>query len=160
MSYKLPVTVYTLDQMQLGAVELHAYANRLHQQAATRHADAGQHKPVSLSIESQALLDELPPKKQTDPEAIDALATELEEMVAHGPRVSLTLAGLASHHLREELVGWLRTNLKANLLVDFHVNPDIAGGLMVRTTNHVYDFSFRRHLLEDTARFTRIFDRV
>ena len=157
MKYRLPVSVYTLDQVQLGMMELQAYASNLRERSTTQRTNSAH---PSLSVEGQALVDELPLAKRADATTLEALATELEEMVAREPRVSLTLAGLASHHLREELVGWLRTNIRPNLLVDFHTNPDIAGGMVVRTTNHVYDFSFRRHLLESPARFTRILDRV
>jgi hypothetical protein len=157
MSFKLPLTVSSLDQLQFCAEELHAYAAKLRRRhsASTTEADAPE-----LSLDSQTLLEQLPKEKRHDGAAVEALALELEAMIAHEARVTITLAALASRHLRQELVQWLRTNLKPNLLVDFHVNPDIAGGMVVRTTNRVHDFSFRHQLLADPNRFTEILDHV
>jgi hypothetical protein len=162
MSFSLPTAIYSQDQLQFCAEELHAYAAALRSKAVahTAASQAPGAEATELGLDSQALLQELPAAKRTDPAAIEALADELEAALARGARVTLTLAAPASRRLREELVVWMRTNLKPNLLVDFHVNPDIAGGLVVRTTNHVYDFSFRHQLLADTKRFTEKLDHV
>jgi len=157
MSSSLPISVHSTDQLQFCAEELHAHAAALRSHRAAQRQAPGESE---LSLDSQALLEQLPREKRGDGAAVEALATELEAMMAHGARVTITLAALASHRLREELVRWCRTNLKSNLLVDFHVNPDIAGGMVVRTTNRVYDFSFRRQLLANPNRFTEILDHV
>ncbi|HUC86933.1 MAG TPA: F0F1 ATP synthase subunit delta [Candidatus Saccharimonadales bacterium] len=162
MSFKLPTSIHSQDQLQFCAEELHAHAAVLRSKAATHHAAANPqgHPPDELSLDSQILIELLVADKRADAAAIEALATELEAMLAHGARVTITLAALASRALRTELVEWMRMNLKANLLVDFHVNPDIAGGIVIRTTNRVYDFSFRHQLLADTKRFTKALDHV
>lgn len=156
MSFKLPSALYTPDQLRVSAEELHALAAELRRTEGTKAAK----KESELGSDPLVVLESLPAAVRRKHEAITAVAEELEQMLAHSPRVTITLAGLASHTLKEELVSWLRTNTAPNVLVSFHVNPDIAGGMVVRSTNHVYDFSFRKRLLDQPERFTRILEHV
>jgi hypothetical protein len=150
MKLKLPANLYAPDQLRYCAEELYAYAT------AGRQRRRGATVPEpALSAESRSLLAGLTADQRNDFDALEALAAELETLLAGDSDVSVTLAALPSHALKEELVSWLRAATRENLLVSFHVNPDIGGGMVLRTFNRVHDFSFRRLLLAHPERFTK-----
>jgi hypothetical protein len=154
MSYKLPLSLYEPDQLAMSAEELKSLAERLSRPPAKKPVE------VPLLDETEALLAELPAAKRRQPAALYELAEQIEKLSVAAPRLTLTLAALPSSHLREDLVKWARTNLTANVLVVFRVNPDLAGGLMMRTTNRLLDCSFRQRLLAEPTGFTEVLRRV
>lgn len=156
MRLALPNNVYSPDHLRFCSEELKTYASIL------RRRDRGSDRieVPELSPESQSLLASLPKARQLNVGVVETLAGELEKWAVKAPVVIITLAALAPLHLKMDLVGWMREHLSRNLLVEFHVNPDIAGGMVVHTTNKVFDFSFRSHLLEEPGRFVRILENV
>jgi hypothetical protein len=153
----LPSSVYSPDHLRYCINELESYANVI--EMIARGAQ-GKELPA-LSRESLDLLDAfMADKDRRNGTAINGLTQELTKLQETAKVVSITLAATAPHGLKEELVTWLRTNITPELLVEFHVNPDIAGGLVLRSFNRVFDESFRNHLLTQPERFTRILDGV
>ncbi len=151
MNPKFPNGVYSVDQILAISEELHAYANEL---AAQRHGSpAG--GPISLSPRAEAVLELLPQDKRDDA-SVEQWRMELEKLANTAPTVTLVLAAAATPGLKQELVGWLRENVHPYLLVNFRVNPDIVGGIVIRSVNHVYDCSFRKALLAHPENFTRL----
>lgn len=45
-----------------------------------------------------------------------------------------------------QLVAWIRQNLHPVALVTVGIQPGLVGGCVIRTPDHIYDFSFRNHL--------------
>lgn len=153
MKLSLPPNIYTPDQLQLCSQELTALAARSRGRSKAKLAEE------ALSIPAQAIL-EGAGVEGSDAAKVEELAVKLESLLAQSARITLTLAGPSTHALREELVAWLRTNLNPNLLVSFKVNPDIGGGMVVRTTNKIHDLSFRKRLLDDPAAFIKTLENV
>jgi hypothetical protein len=152
----LPLVLYSSDQLLMVAEELHNHAGQL---AQRRHKGSQSAEPP-LSPIAAATLKLLPAASQTDDAAIEVLRQQLEEMVTVAPAVTLVLAAPPGATLKQELVGWLRTNVHPSLLVSFHVNVEIAGGMVIRSINHVYDCSFRQGLLAHPERFSKVLERV
>jgi F0F1-type ATP synthase delta subunit len=152
----LPPNVYSPDHVRFCIEELQAYATSLHK----RERGARSVEELLLSPESTSLLQTLAADQQNQPLAITELTEQLAEFAEKAPTFGLTLSAPASHHLKEELVAWMRQNIEPRTLVEFHVNPDIAGGMLLRSTNKVYDCSFRQLLLDKSERFTRILENV
>lgn len=156
MAFNLPAAIYSADQLQFCSEQLHLYATALAQQRR-----GAKNTPLpALSPESQLLLELLTLEQRTNDEAVDKFRADIETMVTATPTITVTLAALASHGLKTELTQWFRQNIRQDLLLSFVVNPDISGGMMVRTTNRVFDFSFRKLLLTDTKRFTKALENV
>ena len=152
----LPMSLYSSDQLSAVAEELHHVAVKLGQKR--RHDPKAQVE--ELSPLAAAALELLPPASRADDAAIEQLRVQLERMATAAPVVTLVLAGAATSRLKQELVAWLRQNVHAGLLVNFRVNPDIAGGVVIRSTNHLYDCSFRRLLLAESHAFTKVLEHV
>jgi F0F1-type ATP synthase delta subunit len=70
----------------------------------------------------------------------------LESMRDKAPVVHISFATEPSAAFTAKIVTWLRENVHPLLLVQIGMQPSIAAGCTVRTTNKVFDFSLRQHL--------------
>lgn len=156
MAFKLPINVYSPDHIRFCIEELESFAGTLDKKARAE-TNAGS---WGLSTESSSLLAGLAKSRQDDPAAIRALVSTLQQQLEASKVFGITLAAPASHKLKEELVAWLRDKIDAAILVEFGVNPDIAGGMVLRSTSRIYDMSFRSLLLDRPERFTRVLEHV
>jgi hypothetical protein len=149
----LPNSIYSPDHLRFCIGELRSYA------VALAERDRGSQVALpELSVESSDLLHEIKGADSNRFDVVTALASELERHLESAPNVTITLAAPAPHGLKIELVRWLRDNILREVMVEFLVNPDISGGMILRTRNKVYDLSFRTKLLENSARFVPILE--
>lgn len=151
----LPSSIYSPDHLRFCIDELKAYAAALEERERGAKIDV-----PDLSVESTDLFIELKGSDSNRADVVNALVGELEHHLDRAPSISLTLAATASHRMKRELVAWLRQNTSPEVMVEFLVSPDIGGGMVLRTTNKVFDFSFRSKLLNDPVRFTRLLESV
>ncbi len=151
----LPSSIYSPDHLRFCIDELKAYADALDQRQRGSNAVVPE-----LSVESTDLFVEIKGADSSRADVVNALVSEMEHHLAAAPSVSLTLAATAPHTMKRELVSWLRKNTSPEVMVEFLVSPDIGGGMIMRTTNKVFDWSFRTRLLKEPVRFTRVLERV
>jgi F0F1-type ATP synthase delta subunit len=88
------------------------------------------------------------------------LLEDLEDYLETAPHISITLAAPASKKLKQALMDWCRTNINADILVDFSFNSSLLGGLVVRYGSHIYDWSFKRQLMANLSKFPEVLRRV
>ena len=163
----LPPAVQSPDQLQFCADEVRRYGEQLAQ--AGRRTSAGRAEAAqtagttpqpeqlaALSDASRGLLALLPEKQPAAAAAIEQLASQLDTLLQASPTVHLSLAATPPASLRVELTQWFREAVHPTTLVSFHVNPELAGGMTLRTLNRSYDFSFRTPLLARTDSFTKV----
>jgi hypothetical protein len=91
--------------------------------------------------------------------------TALEELIAHLkklnlPVVHITLAALPNHLQRMRLVDWFRAVSGRPLLVSFVADRNLGGGVMVRTPNRIFDYSWRQQLVEGRDKLAGIINNV
>jgi hypothetical protein len=153
---KLPDTVYSPDQLQYCSQELHELSERI--LAEKRGAKA--RSDLTLAQSTLDLIATLPASKHSEPTALDNLADRLGELLQKAPVVHVTLPAPAGRAMRQEFVSWFRQHCAADALLVFQVNPDIAGGMVVRTTNEVHDFSFRHLLMANPQHFVEVLENV
>lgn len=156
MRLKLPSAIYSLDHVRFCAEELIAYSSALGQLQRSGAKTAA----PQLSAESAELLAQLSAADQQKPEAILEAVSWLENLERKAATVSISLVGAPPHRLKLEIVDWLRANVQPLTMVDFHASPDIAGGVIIRTSSALYDNSFRSLLAAKSGRLTEILDHV
>lgn len=66
-------------------------------------------------------------------------------LLKHAPVVHISFAADPSSAFMDKIIGWFRQNVHPQLLVRVGLQPTIAAGCVVRTPNHLYDFSLRQH---------------
>lgn len=117
-------------------------------------------EPPVISQSAVTLIKEWADAKPLSQNLLDELISQLEALEAAAPRVIITLAAVPSKSLKKEMVAWFRANIAANVLVDFHFNSTLLGGMVVRYGSHIYDWSFRRQVLAARDRFPEVLRRV
>ncbi|HEY1835602.1 MAG TPA: hypothetical protein VGG13_02150 [Candidatus Saccharimonadales bacterium] len=65
------------------------------------------------------------------------------------PVLHVSFAADPSPAFMAKIVHWLRQNIHPFVLVQVGLQPSIAAGCTVRTTNEYFDFSLRQHLLQN-----------
>ena len=92
--------------------------------------------------------------------SFDNLIKTLEAYARTAPQLTITLAAPPSSGLKKTLVAWCRENISPNLLINFQFNSVLLGGMVVRSGSHVFDWSFRRQILEARQRFPEVLRNV
>jgi hypothetical protein len=74
----------------------------------------------------------------------------LQEIDRSAPVIHMSFAADPSASFSAKIVGWLRANIHPLALLEVGLQPTIAAGCIVRTTNKVFDLSLRSRFTENT----------
>lgn len=74
------------------------------------------------------------------------LVRQLRQLKDTVPVVHMTFAGPADRESLQRLAEWLRGAVHPRAVIAVGLQPDLVGGVYVRTTNHVHDLSLRARL--------------
>lgn len=77
-----------------------------------------------------------------------SIAAFLKDVLNAAPTIHMSFAADPSSAFTAKIVSWLRANIHQFALLDVGLQPNIAAGCVVRTTNKVFDLSLRRHFAE------------
>jgi len=69
----------------------------------------------------------------------------LQRILKEAPVVHISFATDPSSAFVTKIVSWFRQNIHPLVLVQVGLQPSIAAGCVVRTANHQYDLSLRKH---------------
>lgn len=69
------------------------------------------------------------------------------------PVLHVTFASDAEPEIVAQIVGWIREKLHPLALVTTGVQPNLVGGCVVRTPDHIYDFSLRERFHSHRSSF-------
>lgn len=72
----------------------------------------------------------------------------LAKVQSDAPSIHMSFAADPSSSFTAKIVGWLRANIHPLTLLQIGLQPTIAAGCVVRTTNHVFDLSLRSRFAE------------
>ncbi len=67
----------------------------------------------------------------------------LKRVQIEAPAIHVSFAADPSAAFTAKIVGWLRANIHPLTLLQIGLQPTIAAGCVIRTTNHVFDLSLR-----------------
>jgi hypothetical protein len=160
-SPRLPIDLYSLDQLTAIIIELRAHINALRD--ASARARATQSEATIAAPQLSALL--LGALKgaglaPTDEPGAEKLMEELEAIRDKAPAVHLMLAALPNRELKRKLTEWFRNEIHPYTMLTFAARMDIGGGLIIRAGSRIHDYSFRRQIFEHKSRISEIFNSV
>ena len=92
--------------------------------------------------------------------SFDHLIKTLETYARSAPQLTITLAAPPTNGLKKTLVAWCRENISPDMLINFQFNSVLLGGMVIRSGSHVFDWSFRRQILEARQRFPEVLRNV
>lgn len=143
----LSTVIATVNDLKRTKRELEMLEDFLHQ-AGLRTGG----KPVKLPALSRQLDDiardnSLNLLKKTDR---DRLAQFLGLLIRKAPVLHFTFASEPSSRAMNKLLVWLRANIHPQVLVSIGIQPAIAAGCIVRTTNRQFDFTLKQSFEDHT----------
>ena len=112
-------------------------------QSTIRQPGVGVKLPhTSRLLEDFAVINKLNFLQSADRSAAGSFLTEVNQKA---PTIHISFAADPSAVFVGKIILWLRTNIHPSLLLRIGLEPTIAAGCVVRTTNKQFDFSLRQH---------------
>ena len=122
-------------------------------QAALRSGGQAVTMPkTSTSLEEVASLNGV---SLLDPSHRTQLLQALSGFSAHAPRIHMSFAVEPSAQFLLQTISWLRANINPVLLLEVGLQPTIAAGCTVRTTNKLFDMSLRHRFVDSRPELIR-----
>lgn len=157
MGLKLESTVSSAEDLKGLILEVREYAKwYAHDAIKRRVSKKGAINQPELSDAARAVIKDWQKENQLGTASLDKLVMTLEDFESTAPRLSITLAAPVPGNLKKNLVSWCRDNVAPNVLVSFQINSSLLGGMVVRYGSRMFDWSFRRQILEHRMTFPEI----
>ena len=158
---RLPDSVSSPQDVAALNLEISEYArwfyhNGVKDRAGAKHVSL----PPTLSPSALELVREATGGKLLSQTTLDELIEKLDKYKTDTPTITITLAAPATSDIKASLVSWCRKNLAADMLVTFKFNSLLLGGMVIRYGSHIFDWSFRRQILEARHKFPEVLRRV
>lgn len=84
------------------------------------------------------------------------LQKNLDEIYEHAPSMHISFAVEPSPKALEKILIWIRQNVHPQALLQVGLQPAIAAGCMLRTTNKVFDMSLRSNLQKQSGYLSQL----
>ena len=148
----LPVLVF-------GTVELHRLLRELdvledYMQQETIRKNQAKNGSGAMLPRVSRLLDATASENQRNllrREDREVLRVFLNQLLQTAPTIHVSFASDPSSAFTAKLVAWLRSNIHPFTLLQIGLQPSIAAGCVVRTTNQVFDLSLRQRFADQKA---------
>jgi hypothetical protein len=157
MKIKLDGSVSSPQNLKTLVLEMRDYAHWFSQNEVRKRINAkhSTDKP-ELSPAANALIHDWEQKGSSDRKSLDELIAALEDMEDAAPKVTITLAAPPAAGLKKMLVNWLREEVAPDVLVTFDFNSTLLGGMVLRCGSRIFDWSFRRQILDSRGQFPEV----
>jgi hypothetical protein len=154
----LPSAVYSPELLESVRYEIAQYLDwyretKIHKQVGAALATEPDH-----SAETAKVIEAWCADQPVTVSLLEALQTYIKELKA--PVVHVTLAALPNHAQRQMLVDWFRACAGPQVLISFVGDRNLGGGVLVRTPNRVFDYSWKQKLLASQDKLAPVIHRV
>ncbi len=159
--FALPDSIATPEELVRATLEVKEYAKWFNQESIRRRVSKkkGPAAP-ELTEPARAIISHWGDGGPTDSRDMATLIKTLEDFKRHTETVTITLAAPVTSSLKRTLVAWCRSSISPSIFVSFQFNSTILGGAVIRYGSRVFDWSFRRQLLDNSAAFGEVLRRV
>ena len=161
--FRLDESVSSLQDLKSLGLEIEAYAKWFNHAAVKRQAGVKSRKNAAapaLSDSASSVITSWSKGQPQTTKLLDELIAYLDEYAANAPQFTIILAAPPTATLKKTIVRWCRQNVSARMLINFQFNSTILGGMVVRVGSHIYDWSFRKEILANAAKFPEALRRV
>lgn len=139
-NFVLPVLVFGVPEVHRVGRELEALEAYFLEREIRKAIEDAPVPKVSRSLEALAAENNCDLVKK-DHRAL--LAAFLKGVIAEAPRVHISFASDPSSAFEAKIVEWFRKKISPIILVQIGLQPSIAAGCVLRTSNKMFDFSLR-----------------
>ncbi len=142
-SLVLPLTVVTVGDVTRLEWDLNATDDFLAQAAARTGGQKIQLPRLTRHLEALAKQNNCNLLKLEDRQRLNRM---LKQLQLRAPVVHISFATDPPVSFMHKLIKWFRANIHSDVLLQVGLQPGIAAGCTVRTTNLYFDLSLRKHL--------------
>lgn len=161
MKLQLPSEISSKQDLQSLILEVRQYGKWFqHVGVQKRVGSKTTQESPQLSKAAADLIRELSGKKGLTISDIEGLRSALEDYLKKAPTMTVTLAAPAGSDIKRTVVEWARKNIAPDVLVNFQFNSTLLGGMVVRYGSHIFDWSFRRQILDGRNKFAEVLRHV
>jgi hypothetical protein len=157
-AYELPPAVYSPQLLEAVTYEIEEYLDWYRQMRVQSRVGAKAAAEPTHSAETVVVIEAWLAGKKPTLESLEELVAQLKSLKL--PEVHIMLAALPNRAQREALVSWFRNNATPHLLLSFVADRNLGGGIVVRTPNRVFDFSWKQQLINGREKIPEILSRV
>lgn len=140
----LPITLVDIVDAKQALRELEAVEDFLKQAAAREPGKQPRLPRTSRTLEDLAKLNKL---NLLIADQRQIVTNFLKRLLAEAPVIHISFAGDPSAVFTSKIVTWFRQEIHPYTLVLVGLQPSIAAGCVLRTTNKYFDLSLRRHFV-------------
>jgi hypothetical protein len=158
VNFKLPGAVYSPQLLESVIYDIQYYIDWIRQNQIRQQVGAKPKDEPNHSDETVLVIESWLAGKPATLDTIEALLQHLRSLKL--PEIHIMLAALPNRSQRLTLVDWFRNNAGDDLLVSFVADRNLGGGIVVRTPNRVFDFSWKQELIAGRAKLAEILKRV
>lgn len=158
MAFKLPGSVYSPSLIESVIYETGQYLDWYREAHVQKTVGTKVAEEPSFTGETVQTIEAWFDGKKPTVAGIEELLGYLRELKL--PVVHVTLAALPNHTQRASLVDWFRAQINPEILIAFIADRNLGGGVMVRTPNHVLDYSWRQRLVDGRDKLAGIIKNV
>lgn len=152
----LPPTVVSRSDVSRCLRELQQLDDFFHQ-ASVRGQRVEQLPKISHVLESLVKANGL---NLLHPQSREQLKPFLTQIKASGPVVHLTFPSAASSQFIARILEWFRGEAHPHTMLHIGLQPELAAGFTVRTTNKSFDFSFRKKFEQSKQKLVEALDKL
>lgn len=145
MDLKLPNGVASRQDVVLLHREVRMFLDAMNQ-SVMRHDSPIKYPAISTNLRAIATINQIDLR---DAKKCEELIAKLEEVKDKAPSVHVSFPSEPSTAALERLIVWFRKEIDPKVVIQVGLQPTIAAGVVVRTPNHQFDFSLRKHLYEN-----------
>jgi hypothetical protein len=161
MKFNLPETISSTQDLMALKNEVRSFATWYAHESVKKNFDA---KHVtdqpSLSVSASTVLRDWETQAPLSRRTLDELIDEITKYIDTAEVITITLAAPPTSAIKKTLVAWCRKNISPAALVSFQFSATILGGMVFQTGSHVFDWSFKRQLLNERGKFPEILRHV
>jgi len=139
---KLPTTIASRKDIIRLHREIRSFID-VSTQSIMRHDNPVKYPAISDQLRALAVLNQI---DMRDPKSCERLLQKIDTIKEHAPSVHISFPTEPSADILERLIVWFRKEIDPFIVIQVGLQPTIAAGVVVRTPNHQFDFSLRRHL--------------
>ena len=154
MAFNLPSDINSPQLLEAVSFEVERLRSWLSDSEVKQKVGATAAGEPSRSPETQALIDGWLEGKPMTADTLGELIAELAKLKPI--TVHVTLAALPGEGLKLTLIEWFRKNCRPDLLISFSADRTIGGGLVIRTPNRIFDYSFRQRLIDGRTKIPEL----
>jgi hypothetical protein len=117
-------------------------------------------KPFELTPNAKEVIRQWEHIQPITVRSLDGLIDKLNLYKNTAPTLRITLASPPTNDIKKKLISWCRMNIAPNVMVSFEFNATILGGLVVHYGSRIFDWSFRRKIIDQRHTFAEVLRHV